>query len=62
MIPRETQDPGVHEDRDRGGANRATLAEIAALETLSTSWRSLAARRLERSAVEDWTPRLSGEG
>jgi hypothetical protein len=62
MIPRETQDLGVHEDRDRGGADRAALAEIAALETLSTSWRSLAARRLERSAVEDWTPRLSGEG
>lgn len=42
--------------------DRAALTEIAALETLSTSWRSLAARRLERSAVEDWAPRLSGEG
>ena len=42
--------------------DRAALAEIAALETLSASWRALAARRLDRSAVEDWAPRLRGEG
>jgi len=42
--------------------DRAALTRIAALETLSASWRALAARRLERSVVEDWTPRLRGEG
>jgi len=41
--------------------DRAALTRIAALETLSASWRALAARRLERSVVEDWTPRLRGE-
>lgn len=36
------------------------LAEFAGLAGLSASWRALALRRLENSAVEDWTPRLSG--
>lgn len=40
--------------------DRAELAGIAALEPLSQSWRQLAARRLEREAVEDWAPRLEG--
>ncbi|KQP41127.1 molybdenum cofactor sulfurase [Methylobacterium sp. Leaf104] len=40
----------------------AALTEIASLETLSASWRALAARRLERNIVEDWAPRLDGAG
>ena len=40
--------------------DRAALAEIAELELLTESWRQLAARRLDREAVEDWTPRLEG--
>ena len=40
--------------------NRAALEGIAALELLSASWRALAARRLERGEVEDWTSRLKG--
>ncbi len=42
--------------------DRAALAEIAALAPLSESWRTLAARRLDRVAVEDWSRRLQGEG
>lgn len=34
------------------------LAQMAALPELATSWRTLAARRLERRAVEDWSSRL----
>lgn len=44
--------------RDR--LNREELAEMAALEVLSESWRSLAQRRLDNAAVEDWAPRLQG--
>lgn len=44
--------------RDR--LNRAELAEMAALEVLSESWRSLAQRRLDNAAVEDWRHRLQG--
>lgn len=40
--------------------DRAALTEIAALAPLSESWRQLAARRLERAAVEDWSARLDG--
>ena len=40
--------------------DRAALEGVAALEGLSASWRALAARRLERGAVEDWAPRLDG--
>lgn len=40
--------------------NRAALEGIAALDLLSASWRALAARRLERGEVEDWTSRLKG--
>lgn len=40
--------------------DRAALAEIAALPPLAPSWRTLATRRLERDAVEDWTARLDG--
>lgn len=35
-----------------------SLTRLAALEALSPSWRTLARRRLERGAVEDWTARL----
>lgn len=41
--------------------DRAALAEIAALPSLSTSWRTLAARRLDKGQVEDWKPRLQGD-
>lgn len=40
--------------------NRPALEGIKALELLSASWRDLAARRLERGEVEDWTRRLEG--
>ncbi len=40
--------------------NRAALEGIKALELLSPSWRNVAARRLERGEVEDWTRRLEG--
>jgi MOSC domain-containing protein YiiM len=36
------------------------LGEIAALPELAEGWRLPAARRLARSAVEDWRPRLEG--
>ncbi len=36
------------------------LAAMAALRELAPSWRELAARRLERRAVEDWSARLDG--
>ena len=36
------------------------LAAMAALPGLPEGWRRLAARRLERRAVEDWSPRLVG--
>jgi MOSC domain-containing protein YiiM len=39
--------------------NLDALAELAALPRLSTSWRQLAARRLERRSVEDWAARVS---
>lgn len=34
------------------------LAELAELEQLSASWRTLVRRRLERCTVEDWSQRL----
>lgn len=40
--------------------DRAALAEMAALPALAQSWKTLAERRLERSAVEDWNGRLTG--
>ncbi len=40
--------------------DRDVLAAMAALPPLAASWRALAARRLERNAVEDWTARLGG--
>lgn len=40
--------------------NRDELAAMAALPLLSPGWRTLAARRLERQAVEDWDGRLNG--
>ncbi|MEQ8296291.1 MAG: MOSC domain-containing protein [Nitratireductor sp.] len=43
----------------RDTLNNDALAEMAELATLSTSWRDLARRRLDRRAVEDWTSRLS---
>jgi MOSC domain-containing protein YiiM len=36
------------------------LAAMAELKELAPSWRELAARRLARRAVEDWTARLDG--
>ncbi|GJD57878.1 MOSC domain-containing protein [Methylobacterium dankookense] len=44
----------------RNRLNRDALAGITGLAALSPSWRALAARRLERGAVEDWAPRLDG--
>ncbi|ALA16722.1 MULTISPECIES: MOSC domain-containing protein [Chelatococcus] len=41
--------------------DREALAELARLPHLPASWKALAARRLERGAVEDWSRRL-GEG
>ncbi|SMH53646.1 MOSC domain-containing protein [Azospirillum agricola] len=41
--------------------DRAALAEMAALPALARSWKTLAERRLERSAVEDWAGRLNGD-
>lgn len=38
----------------------ASLSEITGLESLSPSWRALAAKRLERGAIEDQTLRLNG--
>lgn len=46
--------------RDR--MNREALAAMAVLPELADSWRSLAARRLARGAVEDWRGRLAGPG
>lgn len=40
--------------------DRAALAAVAGLEPLAASWRELAARRLERGTVEDWSARLDG--
>ncbi len=40
--------------------DRAALAEMAALPALAQSWKTLALRRLERHAVEDWDGRLTG--
>ncbi len=40
--------------------NRDALAEMAALPVLAQAWRTLAERRLERHAVEDWDGRLKG--
>lgn len=40
--------------------DRAALAEMAALPALAQSWKTLAERRLERRAVEDWNGRLTG--
>nr|WP_207461793.1 MOSC domain-containing protein [Azospirillum sp. SYSU D00513] len=40
--------------------NRTALAEMAGLPALAEGWRSLARRRLERGAVEDWSARLGG--
>lgn len=39
--------------------DRATLRAIAALDTLSLSWRELAARRLATGQVESWHGRLT---
>lgn len=37
------------------------LAKMAEIEELAAGWRTLATRRIERHAVEDWAPRLLGE-
>lgn len=37
------------------------LAAMAALDALPENWRKLAARRLERGRVEDWSRRLTGK-
>ncbi|MBY6242751.1 MOSC domain-containing protein [Methylosinus sp. Sm6] len=37
-----------------------SLERMAALSELAAPWRELAARRLERRAVEDWSSRLQG--
>lgn len=42
--------------------DRAPLEAIASLGALASSWRSLAAKRLERGSVEDWAARLDGPG
>jgi MOSC domain-containing protein YiiM len=42
----------------RDTLNRDALSALAALPWLAESWRTLAARRLERNAVEDWSRRL----
>ncbi|AQT45652.1 MOSC domain-containing protein YiiM [Bartonella apihabitans] len=36
------------------------LSQIASLEELSPSWRSLAQKRLDSHQIEDWTKRLTG--
>ncbi len=41
--------------------NREALAEMAALPVLAQAWRTLAERRLDRNAVEDWDGRLKGK-
>lgn len=41
--------------------DRDELVLMTALSRLPESWRRLAARRLERGAVEDWSPRLVGD-
>ncbi|WP_404384730.1 MOSC domain-containing protein [Caenispirillum salinarum] len=38
--------------------NRADLEAIAGLPELAKGWRKIAAKRLERNAVEDWSPRI----
>jgi MOSC domain-containing protein YiiM len=43
----------------RDTLNREALAAMSALPELAESWRTLAARRLERHAVEDWSHRVS---
>ncbi|MFC5473620.1 MOSC domain-containing protein [Paraherbaspirillum soli] len=40
--------------------HKPSLVGIANLAPLSFSWRQLAQKRLERGAVEDWSPRLTG--
>ncbi|MBB3966105.1 MOSC domain-containing protein [Rhizobium metallidurans] len=40
--------------------NRSELVGISALDHLSENWRTLAARRLDSGAVEDWDRRLMG--
>ncbi|WP_400770174.1 MOSC domain-containing protein [Methylosinus sporium] len=40
--------------------DRDALAQMAELAPLARSWRELAARRLARGAVEDWSTRLEG--
>jgi MOSC domain-containing protein YiiM len=44
----------------RDAPDAATLRAFADLQGLSPSWRTLALRRIEVRAVEDWSPRLSG--
>jgi MOSC domain-containing protein YiiM len=39
--------------------NLEALEAIAGLPELANGWRKLAARRLEKRAVEDWTPRIA---
>lgn len=41
--------------------DRSGLKEIAAIQSLSLSWRSLAAKRLQCGVVEPWAPRLNGD-
>ncbi|WP_024878192.1 MOSC domain-containing protein [Methylosinus sp. LW3] len=40
--------------------DRDALAQMAELASLARNWRELAARRLARGAVEDWSTRLEG--
>lgn len=40
--------------------SRAEWAEMAALPPLAMGWRALAAARLEKGCVEDWSKRLEG--
>lgn len=48
----------VHGLLYRDTLNLEALAEFAALPELSSSWQTLARRRLERRAVESWNPRV----
>jgi MOSC domain-containing protein YiiM len=43
----------------RDTMNREALQELAGLAELAQPWRHLAARRLEKGAVEDWSGRLT---
>ncbi len=48
----------LYRDKDRYGE----LEQMAGLEELAAGWRTLASRRVETRATEDWRQRLDGPG